>query len=59
MTLRLMIEEIFLDQKKKMKQSNTHKSKILGTFPDMTVTAGSFWSNSYIEYKSNGDRKKT
>ena len=53
----LKIWEIFLDKKKKLKQLKTEYEE--GENYCKPVRVSNFWSNNYIESKSNEDRNKT
>ena len=56
MTLQLKIQEIFLDWRKKTKQSEIEQSKILNIF--LSVKKHKIISSYYVEYESNRDRNK-
>ena len=56
MTLQLKIQEIFLDWRKKTKQSEIEQSKILNIF--LSMEKHKIISSYYVEYESNRDRNK-
>ena len=56
MTLQLKIQEIFLDWRKKTKQSEIEQSKILNIF--LSMKKHKIISSYYVEYESNRDRNK-
>ena len=60
MARQLKIKKIFLDWKKKIKlirdTGNIFEHKEKNKYKP--VRESNFWSNNYIEYESNGDRKK-
>ena len=62
MTLQLEISEVFLDDKKRPKQKKLNTKNISEHQEESylkPVRVNNFWSDSYIEYESNGDSNKT